>query len=103
MSKKSNFVRVSVKDLKPGRTDWVAVDALTDEEIDAAIASDPDAAPELDEEWFRNAVVGIPAKVAMSIRVDDDVTDWFRSRGKGWQTRMNAVLRAYAKAQGGVK
>ena len=95
--------RISADQLRPGGTDWEALARLTDEEIDAAIASDPDAAPELDEEWFRNAVVGIPAKIAMSIRVDDDVMAWFRTQGKGWQTRMNAVLRAYAKAHGGVK
>ncbi len=97
------LIRKSADQLRPGGTDWEALEKLTDEDIDTAIASDPDAAPELDDEWFRNAVVGVPAKIAMSIRVDDDVMDWFRSQGKGWQTRMNAVLRAYAKAHGGVK
>ncbi len=48
-------------------------------------------------------MIGVPYKVATSIRVDGDVMDWFRSQGRGWQTRMNAVLRAYAKAHGGVK
>lgn len=100
---KSNLIRRSLDQLKGGDTDWARVDALSDEEIEKAIAEDPDAAPILDEEWFRNAVFGVPAKVAMSIRVDDDVMEWFRSQGKGWQTRMNLVLRAYAKAHGGVK
>jgi uncharacterized protein (DUF4415 family) len=103
MSKKNNIVRVCAEDLRAGVTDWAAVDALTDEEIEAAIASDPDAAPELDDEWFRNAVLVRPGKVATSLRVDDDVIGWFRSQGKGWQTRMNGVLRAYARAHGGVK
>ena len=71
--------------------------------FETAIAADPDAAPELDEEWFRNAVLVHPGKVATSLRVDDDVIGWFRSQGRGWQTRMNGVLRAYAKAHGGVK
>ncbi len=97
------MIRKSAEQLRPGDTDWKAVEALTDEDIDLAIASDPDAAPTLDEEWFRNAVIGNPLKVAMSIRVDDDVMEWFRAQGKGWQTRMNSVLRAYAKAHGGVK
>jgi len=97
------MIRVSADNLKPGRTDWARVDALTDEEIEAAIASDPDAAPILDEAWFREAEIVIPAtKVSTSIRVDNDVMGWFRQQGKGWQTRMNAVLRAYAKAHGGV-
>ena len=101
--KDRDIIRRSASELRPGKTDWARVDALTDEDIQKAIASDPDAAPELDDEWFRNAVLDVPAKVAMSIRVDDDVMGWFRSHGKGWQTRMNAVLRAYAKAHGGVK
>lgn len=76
---------------------------MTDEEIEAAIASDPDAAPILDAEWFRNAEIGYPLKIATSLRVDGDVMEWFRGQGKGWQTRMNGVLRAYAKAHGGVR
>ncbi len=96
-------MRRSAEELKGGDTDWDRVDALTDGDIDAAIRSDPDAAPELDEEWFRAAVIAVPAKMAMSIRVDADVLEWFRSQGKGWQTRMNKVLRAYAKAHGGVE
>lgn len=53
--------------------DWTAIDALTDEEIDAQIAADPDAAPELTEEWFERAeklepidVKTIRAKLGMS-------------------------------------
>jgi putative transcriptional regulator len=53
--------------------DWAAIDALTDEEIDAQIAANPDAAPELTEEWFEKAeklepidVKAIRAKLGMS-------------------------------------
>ena len=102
--RKCNIIRMSADQLRPGNTDWARVDALTDEDIERAIAEDPDAAPPLDAEWFRNAELVIPAsKVATSIRVDGDVMDWFKTQGRGWQTRMNAVLRAYAKAHGGVK
>jgi uncharacterized protein (DUF4415 family) len=101
---KRNTVRVSIDQLKPGGSDWARVDAMTDEDIERAIADDPDAAPIADAEWFREAAVSKPAwKVATSLRVDADVMDWFRGQGRGWQTRMNAVLRAYAKAHGGVK
>lgn len=101
---KRNIIRVSGDQLRPGDTDWARVDALTDEDIERAIAEDPDAAPLLDAEWFRNAELVIPAaKVATSMRVDGDVMDWFKGQGRGWQTRMNAVLRAYAKAHGGVR
>ncbi len=103
MSKKDTIVRVRADELKGSDTDWARVDALTDEQIEAAIASDPDAAPELDEAWFLNAVQVRPGKVATSLRVDEDVIVWFRSLGRGWQTRMYGVLRAYARAHGGVR
>jgi uncharacterized protein (DUF4415 family) len=104
MKNEKNIVTVSAGELKPGRTNWERLDALTDEDIERAIAEDPDSAPPLDADWFRHAELVIPAaKVATSIRVDGDVMDWFRTQGRGWQTRMNAVLRAYAKAHGGVK
>jgi hypothetical protein len=41
--------------LKTGDSNWARVDAFTDGQIEAAIADDPDAAPILDDEWFRKA------------------------------------------------
>jgi uncharacterized protein (DUF4415 family) len=82
-----------------GKTDWAQVDALTDEEIDQAIKNDPDAAPLLDEEWFRTAQLVMPErKVPIALRVDREVVDWFKAQGSRYQTRMNAVLKAYMKA-----
>jgi uncharacterized protein (DUF4415 family) len=76
------------------------VRALTDEEIDAAIASDPDAAPPLDAEWFRRARIVLPEpKVPISIRLDRDVLEWFKSKGPRYQSRINAVLRAFMEAR----
>ncbi|MCX7242179.1 MAG: BrnA antitoxin family protein [Burkholderiales bacterium] len=41
----------------------------------------------------------LPAKKEqIALRVDADVINWFRSQGTGWQTRMNAVLKAYCNA-----
>jgi uncharacterized protein (DUF4415 family) len=37
-------------------------------------------------------------KVPVSIRLDADLVEFFRDQGRGWQTRINAVLRAYADA-----
>ncbi|HLI67513.1 MAG TPA: BrnA antitoxin family protein [Caulobacteraceae bacterium] len=93
----------SAKSLKGGDSDWARVDRLTDAEIEAAINDDPDVAPALDDAWFRDADIVPPAKAATSIRIDQDVLAWFRGYGRGWQTRMNAVLRAYAKGHGGVR
>ena len=72
---------------------------MTDADIRAAIADDPDAAPELDEEWFAQATLVYPdGKTLISIRLDPDVLAWFKRQGKGYQTRINAVLRAYVQA-----
>ena len=104
MKNEKLIVSISERDLRPGRTDWEALAGLTDEDIERAIAEDPDSAPPLDADWFAKAELVIPpAKTPTSIRVDNDVMDWFKTEGRGWQTRMNAVLRAYAKAHGGVK
>ncbi|MBV8493805.1 MAG: BrnA antitoxin family protein [Alphaproteobacteria bacterium] len=76
------------------QTDWARVDALTDEDIAAAIRDDPDVAPELDEEWFRKATLVLPEpKEQISIRLDRDVLEHFR-RYPRYQTRINAILRA---------
>ena len=69
------------------RTNWEKVDSLTDEDI---------AAPILDDNWFKTArVVLPPGKAPISIRIDRDVLEWFRASGEPYQTRINAVLRAY--------
>ena len=88
------------RDTLPGdETDWQRVDRLTDEEITAAVASDPDAAPIADEVWFASAELVLPEpKRPVTLRLDRDVLDWFKAQGPGYQTRINAVLRAYMTA-----
>jgi len=78
------------------RTDWQYLDSLTDDEIAAAVASDPDAAP-LDVDWSQAVLVVPPKKKAISIRVDPDVLDYFKKEGAGYQRRINAVLRSYVE------
>jgi uncharacterized protein (DUF4415 family) len=92
--KKGNIVTRKWGDRRKGKTDWARVDALTDEDIAKAVADDPDAAP-IDIDWS-DAVLVIPAKKkAISIRVDEDVLDFFKKEGDGYQRRINAVLRSY--------
>lgn len=82
-----------------GQTDWRRLDAMTDEQITAAAEADPDARP-LDEEFWKTARVVFPPnrpKRHQGLRLDADVIDWFKGHGKGWQTRINAVLRAYVE------
>jgi uncharacterized protein (DUF4415 family) len=52
-------------------------------------------------DWANLKVEWPQAKQAISLRIDQDVLGWFRDRGPGYQTRMNAVLRAYVDAQQG--
>jgi uncharacterized protein (DUF4415 family) len=91
--KKEHIVTRKWGDRRKGKTDWARVDALTDEDIAKAVANDPDAAP-IDIDWS-DAVLVIPTKKAISIRVDEDVLDFFKKEGDGYQRRINAVLRSY--------
>jgi len=70
------------------------LDTLKDEEIDTSDI------PPLDADFFAAAEIRMPdAKPSITIRLDPDVLDWFRSQGKGYQTRINAVLRRYVEMQ----
>jgi uncharacterized protein (DUF4415 family) len=46
----------------------------------------------------RNGLKAVPRKTSISLRIDADVLDWFKEQGAGYQTRINAVLRAYREA-----
>jgi uncharacterized protein (DUF4415 family) len=69
---------------------------------DSEIVIDDDA-PAWTPEMFARAVVKrglspVPPKTLLSLRVDSDVVAWFRAQGRGYQSRMNALLRAYMEA-----
>ena len=81
-------------DTRKGKTDWTAVDALTDAEIARAVRNDPDAVP-IRFDWSTAIIVDAPKKKAISIRVDEEVLDFFKRDGAGYQGRMNAVLRHF--------
>lgn len=68
---------------------------MTDAEIDAAVASDPDWAEFEPIDWSKAEIVVPPKKQAISIRLDQDLIDYFKSQGPGYQRRINAVLRSY--------
>jgi len=97
---KERITRVTLDEAKrlKDETDYARLDAMTDEDIARAVAEDPDAAP-LDIDWSKARLVLPPGKENVTLRVDRDVLAWFRSTGKGFHTRMNAVLRAYMEAQ----
>jgi uncharacterized protein (DUF4415 family) len=56
--------------------------------------------PELDDEFFARAKqLWPPAKQQLTIRLDDDVLQWLKSNGRGYQTRINRILRAAMESQ----
>lgn len=96
---KERITRVTLEEAKrlKGKTDYARLDAMTDEDIARAVAADPDAAP-LDIDWSKARLILPPGKESVTLRIDRDVLAWFRATGKGFHTRMNAVLRAYMEA-----
>lgn len=100
--REKNITRVTLAQAKlmKGETDWERLRTMTDADIERAVADDPDTMM-LDDEFFANAKWVIPQnKKMVALRLDQDVLDWFRKDGKGYQTRINAVLRAFVQAQG---
>ena len=80
-------------------TDYARLRALTDSDIEKAVADDPDTFIP-DAAWWKHARVVMPgAKEMVTLRLDPDVLAWFRKAGRGYQTRINAVLRAFVEAQ----
>ena len=78
-------------------TDWSQFDAQTDEQIEAAVARDPDLAPIVDRNWFASARIITPGpKEQISIRLDRDILDHLRSQPR-YQTQINEILRAYVE------
>ena len=80
--------------LKTGKTDFARIDRLTDEEIASAVSGDPDAAP-LDIDWSKAEPIYPVRKKPVSIRLDEDIIAYFKQMGRGYQTRINAILRSY--------
>lgn len=76
-------------------TDWARVAAFTDADIERMAKTDKDNPASQAADWAE-AVVGFPPlKTPVNAKFDLDVVDWFKSQGRGYQTRMNAVLRRY--------
>jgi uncharacterized protein (DUF4415 family) len=102
--KSSTIVRRSARQIEAlrrrggSRTDWKKVDAMSEAGLEASIAADPDDVHEkLD--WTKAVKALPPPKQPVKLRVDADVLDWFRRTGKGYQTRMNNVLRAFVESR----
>jgi uncharacterized protein (DUF4415 family) len=99
MAKKERAARYSADKLAKlkSETDWAKVDAATQAEVERQ--ADEDDGP-LPDGWEKTVILGLPpGKEAVKLRIDSDVLQWFRRTGKGYQTRMNNVLRAFVKSR----
>jgi uncharacterized protein (DUF4415 family) len=104
MVKKSDTVRYTAKQIKAkiargeDRTDWTKTNEMTGNKLERSIRADIDDVQE-EPDWTQT-VQGIPAsKDHINIRIDHDVLQWFKSNGRGYQTLMNNVLRAFVETR----
>lgn len=104
MRRKGDTVRYTAEEIDAmlargdSRTDWDAVKGMTEAELEASIAADPDDVH--DQVDWAQAVKGLPGPQRdIRIRIDEDVLDWFQQTGRGYQTRINRVLRAFMESR----
>jgi uncharacterized protein (DUF4415 family) len=103
MARKENIMSFTAEEIDAklaageSRTDWAQADAMSQAEIERL--ADEDEGP-LPDGWEQTVMIGLPpGKEAVKLRIDRDVLEWFRQTGKGYQTRMNNVLRAFVKSR----
>jgi uncharacterized protein (DUF4415 family) len=104
MRKSGRIVRYTQQEIEErigrgeDRTDWARVDAMSEAGLEAAIASDSDA--EGGPVDLANVYVDVPGpKEELQLQLDAGVLDWFKSQGRNYRARINAVLRAYVEHQ----
>lgn len=97
-----NLTRVTADEIRRRRaagekslTDWTYLDSLSDEEIERSVSEDPDWADFAAIDWSEARMVYPVNKSAISIRLDNDIIDFFKAGGKGYQSRINSVLRHF--------
>ncbi len=102
MQKKENIVRYTSEEIEEmrrrgeDRTDWAKVDATTDADLERLTKDDPGEQGPWSDDW--QPMVPLP-KRHLNLRIDADIVEWFKAKGPRYQTRMNAVLRAYMEAE----
>ena len=103
MRKNGNISRYSADTIRrkiargESKTDWKRVNATSRMEVERLADRDEGALP---DDWESKVIVGLPPpKQDIHIRLDRDVLEWFRRYGKGYQTRINAVLRAFVQTR----
>jgi len=83
---------------RASKTDWKGLRAMKDHQIKLSKEHPELALKHVARAIVRKGLQPVPPKTSIALRVDADVVDWFKSQGPGYQTRMNAVLRAFKDA-----
>ncbi len=83
---------------KTSRTDWSRIKAMKDKDIKLTSEHPEANAKHIVRGILRRGLKPVPSKASISLRVDADVLEWFKEQGPGYQTRINAVLRAFKSA-----
>ena len=103
MRKKENIVRYTAEQIRQmiargeDKTDWKRVNAMSQAEVERL--ADEEEGP-LPDNWESTVIIGLPPfKRDVHIRLDSDIIDWFKAHGRGYQTRINAVLRAFVQTR----
>jgi len=97
---KGRITRVTLEEARKtkGQTDWARIDALTDEDIERAVAEYPDAPPFWTDEDWANAQMVDPQKHA-AVWLDRNIVAWFQEQGPDFQGRINTVMRDFIEAR----
>ncbi len=105
MRRKGRIVRASAREIAErvrrgeSKSDWKRAKAIPQAAVERLADREDGALP---AGWESTAVIGLPpAKQDIHIRLDADVLAWFRKTGKGYQTRINNVLRAFVASRKG--
>lgn len=103
MPRKERIVRFSAEEIRKQvlgsetKTDWRRVKAMPQKEVDRLAEEKEGPLP---QGWESTIEIGLPEpKQAVHIRLDRGVVRWFKAHGPGYQTRINAVLRAFVNAR----
>lgn len=103
MRRDGNIVSYTAEELRAMRergeslTDWEALDALTDEEIEAAVDEEDEGT--ILWETAMPVSFNFPGFGQRTIRVDEAILDWFKTHGEDYEAKINTVLRAYMDAE----
>ena len=99
MARKERILRASAEEIQAmrrqgkTRSDWAAAEAMSNAEVERLANEDDRPLP---EGWESTVEIGLPEPAQpVNIRLDAAVLRWFKASGPGYQTRINAVLRAF--------